>query len=106
MIWLACAGFVMRPTALVVAADPFRERHLIARRDRHLRVRHGAARRAVDEIHAARFQPTRQLHRLLEIPAALDPVSARDAHEDRQGGGPCLANGVHDLEAQPDSIVE
>ena len=63
------------------------ERHLIARPDRNLLRRREAAARHMDRAAAARLQRLREGDRLLDVPAAGDPVGARDAHGHRPSAG-------------------
>jgi hypothetical protein len=83
-----------------LAPDALRESDLVARRDRDAHLRHRAARRTVHHVHPAASQLPRQRDRLLHVPAALDPVRRRDAHEQRhrlwQRGPQCF----HDLQEQ------
>src|SRR5580765_8574253 len=88
-----------------LAADALRKSDLIARRHGNDSVRNGAAGRAVDQVDTERAQPARQLHRLLDIPAALLPIGAGQPDEDRQLLGPYGADRPHDLEAQAHAIV-
>src|SRR5690349_7091045 len=63
-----------------LAPDPFRIRYLEPRLARDARRRRRAAdapRRAVDHIYVARPEFLRQHHRVVERPAAVDPVDRR-----------------------------
>ena len=53
-----------------------------------------------------RLQPARELDRLLERPAALDPVGRRDADEDRKRGGPGLAQRPGHGQREAHAILE
>ena len=70
-----------------LAADPRRERNLIARADRDLRLLDIAARGAVDRIDAEPLQLPRERDRLLEVPAAFGPIGRGNAHENGTASG-------------------
>ena len=67
-----------------VLANALGKRRLIAGADRNLRRRDVAARRAVDQVDAERLQLARELDRLLDVPAAVDPIGRGNAREQRQ----------------------
>ena len=53
-----------------------------------------------------RPEPPRQLHGLLDIPAARRPVRRGDPDEQGQAFGPDRADRFHHLEAEPHAVVE
>src|SRR5262249_33464667 len=89
-----------------VAPNPLGKGHLISGGDGNRGVRDGAARRAVDEVHAEGMQPPCEPPALVEVPPALLPIGARQADTEGLSIGPDVADGSHDFQAQPDPIVE
>jgi len=85
--------------------NAFRERYLKPGTNRNLRVRHQAARRAIDEIDAFVFQLLHQRHGLIGIPTALGPIGRGDADKERRGI-PNAANRANNLQQQTNAVFE
>jgi hypothetical protein len=81
------------------------ERHLVAgtHRDRGRGVAPGGD---VDQVDAVLPQVRAQPRALLDVPAAVDPVGARDPHHQRHAVRDRGAHRVDGLEQQPDPVVE
>ena len=83
------SGSVISPTAAVgipaLAPDRLGERDLVAGADGDLRVGDEAARAAVDEVGALVLQAAGERDALVERPASLGPVGARQPHRDAAG---------------------
>src|SRR6185312_15066290 len=56
------------------------ERYLVTRTNRNLRVRYRAAGRHIDDIDAIVAQYARELHALVDVPAAFGPIGSRQTH--------------------------
>ncbi len=80
------------------AANRARQWHLVAGTERDLLRRRHAAARHVDPIAAARDEAARELDRVVERDAAVDPVDRRDSHTHRLCCRPRSTHGVEDRE--------
>jgi glycerate kinase len=100
-------GAVMRPTRVrILAPDARGEWRLIAGADRDLRLLDVAAGGAVDQVDAQLLQLARQLDRLLDVPAALHPVGAGDAHEQRAALRQIGAHGLDGVAQEAGAVLE
>jgi len=79
-------GF-QRPVRFGIATDAAAAWHLLTLGHGNPRGRQIAAGRHVDETNAQFLEAQRQFDRLLDVPAAGDPVGGGNAHEQRQPGG-------------------
>src|SRR5690606_20107178 len=82
------------------------EGHLVAGADRDTGVGYRAAAGGVDEVDAAVSEEAGQADRVVAGPSAFHPVGGGDAGEQGPVGGPHLADGLGDLQQQPDPVVE
>ena len=60
----------------------------------------------MDRSAAARFQRTRKFNRLLDIPAAFDPIRAGDAHRHRPLRGEYRAHRLEHLKREAQPVLE
>ena len=86
--------------------DPLSEGHLVAGRERDLLARGEPAGGNVDRGRAPALEGVGQFHRLLEGPAALDPVGGRDAHPDRLARRDRLAHRLEAFQRKPHPVGE
>ena len=86
--------------------DGARQRHLIARADRNLLARRRGRRSRRGWRAAARLERLRERDRLLDVPAALDPVGAGDAHGDRPVGRKSSAHRIEHFEREAHAVLE
>ncbi|MDX6559486.1 MAG: hypothetical protein QOF72_2535 [Blastocatellia bacterium] len=77
--------------------NPLSKRRLVPGADRNFCMRHAAARRTIDQIHSYLPQSPGKLNRLFDIPAAIDPIGGRNAHEERRSLGPRGSNRSNNL---------
>src|SRR5690606_28566490 len=62
--------------------------------------------RGADIVAAERLQPTGELDRLFERPAAIDPVCGRDPDADNLVGGKRVAHGTENLETEAHAVLK
>src|SRR5258705_6186298 len=89
-----------------LATDALGDLHLIARPDGNLRTGYDPTRRAVDEIDAEQGEYARELDRLLEVPAAGQPIGAGEARQQGERLGPHGAHCRRHLDEESDAILE
>src|SRR6266851_8096274 len=89
-----------------VLADAFGERDLVAGSDGNRLVLHQPAARTIDPVAAESLQFPGEHDGLLEVPAALDPVGARDAHAERLAFRPRRAHGGKDFQRKAHPVGE
>src|SRR5260370_6124596 len=74
-----------------------RKLRLITRTDGNLCMQYIAARRAVDQVCSKFLQVAGEFNRLLNIPAAIDPIGRRNTHEQRCSLWPSTSNAGNPL---------
>ncbi len=65
-----------------------------------------SAGRSVDQVNAMRFEKARKLNRVVDGPAALDPICRGDADEEREVRRPLGADCVHNFEREAGAILK
>src|SRR5271167_2907902 len=89
-----------------LAANAFGKRHLVSGTSRNRRVGDQASRGTVNQVDTGSLQQLGEFDRLVEGPAALDPIGGGDADEERKALGPLVAHGCHDFVHEAHAVGE